>query len=113
MSTPREEAEKYKDSSIDQLRKVLKDYKSLSRSNSDISNFLWTFGFTILGSVLFLKITLGNFLLVTLFHYLFFWEYLHKYKGFKLVSDKDREEIDEIIEILEGYIKERETKNPS
>jgi hypothetical protein len=44
---------------------------------------------------------------------LFFWVYLHKYKKLKLVSDEDREEIDQIIEILEGYLKERQTKNPT
>jgi hypothetical protein len=52
-------------------------------------------------------------LVVGLVHYLFFWVYLHKYKKSKIVSDKDKEEIDEIIKILESHLKEQETKNPS
>ena len=31
-----------------------------------------------------------------LVHFLFFWEYLHKYKKFKLVSDEEKEEIEEL-----------------
>jgi hypothetical protein len=37
---------------------------------------------------------------------------LYDYKKFKLVSDKNKEEVDAIIEILEEYKKNRETKKP-
>jgi hypothetical protein len=30
-----------------------------------------------------------------------------------MVSDEEKEEIDEIIPILESYLKDRKTKNPS
>jgi hypothetical protein len=64
-------------------------------------------------AVLFSGFNLGLLLVVGLVHYLFFWEYLHKYKKSKIVSDKDKEEIDEIIKILQSELKVRETKNPS
>jgi hypothetical protein len=100
------EAEQYKDLSTKELKKVIKGYKSLSRSNSDIYNFLFTFSIMMVMTFLLFKVNVGILLLMTLIHYIFFWEYLHKYKKNKLVSDKDREEIDGVIKILEGYIKE-------
>jgi len=100
------EAEQYKDLSTKELKKVIKGYKSLSRSNSDIYNFLFTFLIMMVMTFLLFKVNVGILLLMTLIHYIFFWEYLHKYKKNKLVSDKDREEIDGVIKILEGYIKE-------
>ena len=45
-------------------------------------------------------------------YFLFFWEYLFKYKKFKLVSDEQKEEIDQIILILEDYLQEKENKKP-
>ena len=113
MTKVQKEASKYKDVSTKELKKTIIGYKSLSRSNSDIYNFLFTFIILFLSTYLFLGITILNFFLLMLVHYLFFWLYLHKYKKSKLVSDEDKKEIDEIIKILEGYLKERETKNPS
>lgn len=113
MKTPQEEAEYYKNSTTKELKRVIRSYKSLSRSNSDLYNFLFTFSIMMFTSFLFMKITLGVLFFLVVFHFLFFWEFLHKYKKFKLVSDEDKEEIDEVIKILEGYLKERETKNPS
>jgi hypothetical protein len=99
MTNVEKEAEKYKNLPTKKLKQVIRQYKSLSRSNYDMYNFLFSFILMIIFGVLFLKIT--------------FLEYLHKYKKFKLVSDEDKEEIDEIIKILESYLSERETKNPS
>ena len=113
MLKSQKEAEYYKDVPTKELKRVIKSYKSLSRSNSDIYNFLFTFVIMMVSAFIFMKITIGSLLLLITIHYLFFWEYLHKYKKSKLVSDKDKEEIDEVIRILEGYLKERETKNPS
>lgn len=113
MTNVEKEAEKYKNLPTKKLKQVIRQYKSLSRSNYDMYNFLFSFILMIIFGVLFLKITFLNLSLLILFHYLFFWEYLHKYKKFKLVSDEDKEEIDEIIKILESYLSERETKNPS
>ena len=113
MLKSQKEAEYYKDFPTKELKRVIKSYKSLSRSNSDIYNFLFTFVIMMVSAFIFMKITVGSMLLLITIHYLFFWESLHKHKKSKLVSDEDKEEIDEVIRILEGYLKERETKNPS
>lgn len=110
MTKIRKEAELYKELPTDELKKVIKKYKSLSKSNSDIYNFLFTFVIMMVSASFFMEITVGSSLVLILFHYLFFWEYLHNYKKVKLVSDDDREEIDEIVLILEDYLKNRENK---
>lgn len=112
MTKIRKEAELYKDLPIDELKKVIKSYKSLSKSNSDIYNFLFTFIIMMVSASFFMKLTFGSLFGLILFHYLFFWEYLHNYKKLKLVSDDDKEEIDEIILILEEYLKNKENKKP-
>ena len=113
MTKVQQEAEKYKSLPTKKLKKVIRQYKSLSRSNSDIYNFLFSFIIMMLVFPFVMKINYLNITLLMIVHYLFFWEYLHKYKKSKLVSDKDKEEIDEVIRILETHLKERETKNPS
>lgn len=112
MSKIRKEADKYKDLSEEELVKVIKGYKSLSKSNSDIYNFLFTFLVMMVSAYFFLDFTILNVSLLILVHYLFFWEYLHKYKKNKLVSDEEKEEIDEVINILEEFLKSKENKKP-
>jgi hypothetical protein len=107
------EADLYKDLPTKKLKKVIRSYKSLAFSNSDIFNFLYTLVIMVGTAVLISGVNLVLLLVVGLVHYLFFWVYLHKYKKSKIVSDKDKEEIDEIIKILESHLKEQETKNPS
>ena len=113
MFDPNKEAENYKNIPTKELKKVLKAYKHLSKSNSDIYNFLFTFIIMIFSAFIFMKLTTGTLLFLLVVHYLFFWEYLHKYKKFKLVSDEEKEEIDQVIKILEKYLEDRKTKNPS
>jgi Ca2+/Na+ antiporter len=112
MTKVEKEASRYKNSSVEELRKVIKSYKRLSRSNSDMYNFLFTFIIMMVSAYFLIDLTFGYLLGLLLFHYLFFWEYLHKYKKLKLVSDSDKEEIDEIISILEKYLESRENKKP-
>lgn len=107
-----EEAEKYKNLPTSELKKVIRKYKFLSNWNSDIYNFLLTMICMMLGSLLFVDITIGTLTLLLVIHYLFFWEYLHKYKKSKIVSDQDREEIDEVVRILEEHLKDMGTKKP-
>ena len=45
-----------------------------------------------------------------LIHFVFYWEFLFKHKKFKLVSDEENREIDEIVEILEEFLKENKNK---
>ena len=107
------EAELYKDLPTKDLKKVIRKYKFLSKWNSDIYNFVFTMACMMLGVFLFVGVSFSSLIMLLIVHYLFFWEYLHKYKKSKIVSDEDREEIDEVVSILEGYLKDRETKNPS
>ncbi len=97
----------------DFVKKVIFDYKMLSFSNSDIFNFLYTLVIMVGMTLLIWGINLNMLLLIGLVHYFFFWLYLHKYKKSKIVSDEDREEIDEIIKILNQELNDRKTKNPS
>lgn len=113
MDKIQKEAALYKDLPTKKLKKAIRSYKSLAFSNSDIFNFLYTLVIMVGTAVLISGFNLGLLLVVGLVHYLFFWEYLHKYKKSKIVSDKDKGEIDEIIKILESHLKEQETKNPS
>jgi len=113
MDKIQKEAALYKDLPTKKLKKVIRSYKSLAFSNSDIFNFLYTLVIMVGTAVLISGFNLVLLLVVGLVHYLFFWVYLHKYKKSKIVSDKDKEEIDEIIKILESHLKEQETKNPS
>lgn len=106
------EAEQYKNLSPDELKKVIRKYKFLSKWNSDIYNFVFTMICMMLGTLLFVDITFGTLTLLLVIHYLFFWEYLHKYKKSKIVSDQDREEIDEVVRILEEHLKDMNTKKP-
>lgn len=112
MLKAQKEAEQYKNLSVDEIKKVIRKYKSLSKWNSDLYNFLFTMGFMLIGLVLFLDITITNLSLLLVIHYVFFWEYLHKYKKSKIVSDQDREEMDEVVRILEDHLKGMETKKP-
>lgn len=107
MSKIRKEAEFYKDLSEKKLKKVIRKYKFLSMSNTDIFNFMFfliTFGVPFLCVF---GITITTIFFMILIHFVFYWEFLFKYKKFKLVSDDDRYEIDEIVKILEEYLKEK------
>ena len=42
--------------------------------------------------------------MLLLFHYGFMWKFLYEHKKFHLVSDEDKEEIDQVVEILEEYL---------
>jgi hypothetical protein len=46
-------------------------------------------------------------LFVLLLHYLIFDKYLFEYKKWKIVSDEDREEMEQIILILEESLKNK------
>ena len=82
------------------------------RSNSDIVNFLFSLLSFGIPYFIFFGFSFTTILIFSVIHFLFFWEFLIKYKKFKLVSDKDREEIDEVIQILESALKTKENKKP-
>ena len=106
MTKIRKEAESYKDLPDKKLKKVIRQYKFLSMSNTEIFNFVF---FLVTFAVPFLcvfGITVNTLFFMFLIHFVFYWEFLFKYKKFKLVSDEEKREIDAIVEILEGYLKE-------
>jgi hypothetical protein len=106
------EADLYKDLPEDDLKKVIKKYKFLSKSNSDIVNFLFSLTCFGVPYFIFLGVSKMSIIIFLIVHLLFFWEYLHKYKKFKLVSDDDKKEIDDIVSILEDNLKSRSNKKP-
>jgi predicted membrane protein len=106
------EADLYKDSSTLKLKRVIFTYKFLSLSNSRNSNFIITLLCVFIPYLIFVKFSLFTLTLTLLFHYLVFWKYLYEKKNSKLVSDKDKQEIDEVVEILVGYLKNKENKKP-
>lgn len=104
------EADLYKDLPENELKKVIRQYKSLSKSNSDIVNFLFSLLCFGIPFFIFFGFSSSTIVIFFLVHLLFFWEYLHKYKKMKLVSDDDKKEIDDIISILEDHLRNKSNK---
>jgi hypothetical protein len=101
------EANLYKDLGREELKKVIKGYKRLSFYNHEIFNFIASLLCLIIPHILFFKVTVFSIFLVIVIHYFLMWRFLYKYKNLKFVNDKDKEEIDEIIIILEDNLKNK------
>ena len=112
MSKIQKESNLYKDLPPRKLKKVIRQYKSLSLSNSDNINFLFYFVTFGVPYFFWFDITLESVIVFILVHYFLFWKFFFGVLKYKLVSDSDREEIDQIIEILEGHLKDKENKKP-
>ena len=112
MSKVQKEADLYKDLPPRKLKKVIRKYKSLSWSNTDNANFL--FYFVTFGTPYFFwfNVSLGSLVGFIIVHYFLFYKFFVGYLNYKLVSDSEREEIDQIVEILEDYLKNKENKKP-
>lgn len=108
MSKVRKEADLYKDLPTNKLKGVIRKYKFLSVANSDLFNFTFTLLTILIPYLIFFKVSIFGLSLLLLFHFIVYWEYLHKYKKKKLVSDVEKDEIDQIVEILEDHLKNRE-----
>lgn len=106
------EADLYKDLSTLKLRRVIFTYKFLSLSNSRNSNFIITLLCVFIPYLIFVKFSLFTLALALLFHYLVFWKYLYEKKNSKLVTDEEKKEIDEIVDILVDNLKNRSNKKP-
>lgn len=101
------EVDLYKDLPKEKLRKIIRQYKFLSFTNSELYYFLYTistFGGTFL---FFFGVSYNSFLMMFLLHYIFFWEILYKMTNFRSSDKKEKEEIDQIIEILKNHLKEK------
>lgn len=102
-----EEASIYKDLPTKKLKKVICKYKFLSSANSDIFNFLFMLITLAIPFLIVFGFSLKSVFFMILIHYVFYWEFLFKYKKFKLISDEEKREIDEIVKILESHLNER------
>ena len=99
------EAEEYKGHSKKRLKKVIATYKFFKLLNDDTLNFVVSFILVLLPQVLLFGFTTGVIIISILFHFLFVWKIvILKYK-FKLIKDNERKEIDEVITILNDYLK--------
>jgi hypothetical protein len=107
------EANLYKDLPTKKLKKVIKEYKFLVMANSKNFNFIFTLFCMLLPYFVFFVLSPISLILLISVHYLLFDLYLYEKKSWKLVSDKDRNEMEQILVILENSLKNRETKNPS
>jgi hypothetical protein len=107
MSKFKEEVDLYKDLPKEKLKKIIRQYKFLSFTNSELYYFLYTiltFGGTFL---FFFGVSYNSLLIMFLLHYIFFWEILYKTTNFRFLDKKEKEEIDQIIEILKDHLKEK------
>lgn len=110
MDKIKKEAELYKNVSVSKLKRVILNYKFLSFANSKNFNFIITLLFLLIPYFIICKINLFTLTLIIMSHFFIFWKYLYEKKNWKMVSDKEKEEIDQIIEILETYINEKTPK---
>jgi len=104
---PRNEANLYKDLPKEKLKKIIKKYKILSFANSELYYFLYTiltFGGTFL---FFFGVSYNSLFMMFLLHYIFFWEIIYRTTSRQSLDKKEKEEIDQIIEILKDYLKKK------
>jgi hypothetical protein len=113
MTKVQKEANLYKDLPTKKLKKVIREYKFLVNANSKNFNFIVTLFFMFIPYLVFFTMTPFTLILLIIGHYLFFDLYLFEKKNYKFVSDKDKNEMEQIVVILESFLYDRKTKNPS
>lgn len=107
MMNPKDESDLYKDLPKEKLRKIIRQYKFLSFTNSELYYFLYTiltFGGTFL---FFFGISINSIFFMLLFHYIICWEIMYRSTNRQSTDKKEKEEIDKIIEILQKHLKEK------
>ena len=107
MSKSQKEAYEYKDSPIVKLKLVLFTYRFLYFCSKEPIDFTISLIPFIIGYLFFIPFGILTFLITITLHYFIIWEFVRNYCGIKLVSDKDRLEIKEIISILGGFVRDR------
>ena len=110
MSNIQKETEEYKNSSKSKLKKMIFFYKTLIFFNNEIFNFIFTLCCFFIPYLIFSGISTFNVILGLVVHYLFFWRFLYKKKNFKIVSDEDKYEMEEVVLILKTYLKNKTSK---
>lgn len=107
MMDPRDEANLYKDLPKEKLKKIIREYKILSFANSELCYFLLTlltFGGTFL---FFFGISINSIFFMFLSHYIICWEIIYRTTSRQSSDKKEKEEIDQIIEILKEYLEDK------
>ena len=99
------EAENYKNYSKKDLKKVIATYKFFKLLNDDTLNFVFSFVLVLLPQVLFFGVSLGSFIFSVIFHFFVVWQIAVKTYKLKLVKDEEKEDIEDILTILNDYLK--------
>jgi hypothetical protein len=107
MNNLNKEIDLYKDLKKNELKKVIRQYKFLSFTNSELFYFLYTFLICGLVFFFFVEISLKNVFVLVLFHYIFMWELIYNLTKFRSTDKKEKKEIDQIIHTLEKYLKDK------
>ena len=94
------EAKNYKNHSKKDLKKVIATYKFFKLLNDDTLNFVFSFVIVLL----FFGINLGTVTFSIIFHFFVVWQIAVKTYKLKLVKDDEKEDIEDILTILNGYL---------
>ena len=98
----------YKKFSKSQLKKEIVIHNFLIIMNDDFINFIVSLILILTPSFIFYGISFSSFLVLTLIHFIFVWLLLVKKYNFKLISDKDKNELEEVLLVLNQLLKEKE-----
>ena len=99
------EAEEYKGYSKKRLKKVIATYKFFKLLNDDTLNFVFSFVMVLVPQILFFGINLGTVTFSIIFHFFVVWQIAVKKYKLKLVKDEEKEDIEDILTILNDYLK--------
>jgi len=99
------EAENYKNYSKKDLKKVIATYKFFKLLNDDTLNFVFSFVLVLLPQVLFFGVSLGSFIFSVIFHFFVVWQIAVKTYKLKLVKNEEKKDIEDILTILNDYLK--------
>lgn len=99
------EAENYKNYPKKDLKKVIATYKFFKLLNDDTLNFVFSFVLVLLPQVLFFGVSLGSFIFSVIFHFFVVWQIVVKTYKLKLVKNEEKKDIEDILTILNDYLK--------
>jgi hypothetical protein len=98
------EAEEYKNHSKKDLKKVIATYKFFKLLNDDTLNFVFSFVMVLIPQILFFGINLVTVTFSIIFHFFVVWRIAVKKYKLKLVKDDEKEDIEDILTIINGYL---------
>jgi hypothetical protein len=101
------EYEKYNKLTSKNLKKEVRIFNFLLKMNNNKINFLISYILILSPTFLIYGINILYFIFLTLLHYFFVWCFLIKKTGFKLISDDEKKEIEQSIDIINNILKKR------